>query len=255
MRGSTTRLDQRPLRRAGGTPRRASRRCSCARRPRASARRVREVVELEVRPSNADARVVYERWGFRESMLTLAAPVGGARRAAVAGTATARRAGSCSSQTDDEAMVDQAVRTFLPQARPLGAHRRPPARERLGRGRRRALQRRPAAPSSARAGALVPDRRRRAGARHRGGRGRPLRPLRARLDRRRVRVAARVPRAAAARRRRRAEREPDGRPPADGRGPRAGARGGADGELRSPSCRRPTSCSAEIADVLGVPVP
>ena len=73
-----------------------------------------EVVELEVQSSNGDARSVYERWGFRESKLTLAAVAGElAERLAAEGRAPSR--GLVFAQTDDEALVDRAVRTFLPR--------------------------------------------------------------------------------------------------------------------------------------------
>ena len=72
-----------------------------------------EVVELEVRPSNADARTVYERWGFRESKLTLAAEIEElAERLSRDGLPPSR--GLVFAQTDDEQMIDHAVRTFLP---------------------------------------------------------------------------------------------------------------------------------------------
>jgi ribosomal protein S18 acetylase RimI-like enzyme len=73
-----------------------------------------EVVELEVQSSNGDARSVYERWGFRESRLTLAAAVSElAERLAADSRAPSR--GLVFAQTDDEALVDRAVRTFLPR--------------------------------------------------------------------------------------------------------------------------------------------
>ena len=73
-----------------------------------------EVVELEVQASNADARAVYERWGFRESKLTLAAAAGELEeRLSRDGLPPSR--GLVFAQTDDEQMVDRAVRTFLPR--------------------------------------------------------------------------------------------------------------------------------------------
>lgn len=73
-----------------------------------------EVVELEVRPWNPDARTVYERWGFRESKLTLAVKVDELdERLSRDGLPPSR--GLVFAQTDDEQMVDRAVRTFLPR--------------------------------------------------------------------------------------------------------------------------------------------
>ncbi len=85
---------------------------------REAAARLRErgaqVIELEVRPSNDDARIVYERWGFRESLLTLVATTEELEERLSRGDAPPSR-GLVFAQTDDEAKVDQAVRTFLPR--------------------------------------------------------------------------------------------------------------------------------------------
>jgi len=73
-----------------------------------------EVVELEVRASNAEARAVYERWGFRESKLVLAAAADELdERLSRDGAEPSY--GLVFAQTDDEQMVDGAVRTFLPR--------------------------------------------------------------------------------------------------------------------------------------------
>jgi ribosomal protein S18 acetylase RimI-like enzyme len=73
-----------------------------------------EVVELEVQPSNDDARTVYERWGFRESQLTLVVAVDELEERLSRESAPPSY-GLVFAQTDDEAQVDQAVRTFLPR--------------------------------------------------------------------------------------------------------------------------------------------
>ena len=53
-----------------------------------------DVIELDVRPWNEEARVVYERWGFRESKLTLAVNAARPRDAAIArGAGAVPRAG------------------------------------------------------------------------------------------------------------------------------------------------------------------
>jgi ribosomal protein S18 acetylase RimI-like enzyme len=73
-----------------------------------------EVVELEVLTSNADARRVYERWGFAPVMTTFAAPV--AQLAARLGrTERPASVGSLHVQTDDENAVERAVTSFLPR--------------------------------------------------------------------------------------------------------------------------------------------
>jgi ribosomal protein S18 acetylase RimI-like enzyme len=73
-----------------------------------------EVVELEVQSSNGDARSVYERWGFRESRVTLAADAHELSERLAADSRTPSR-GLVFAQTDDEAFVDRAVRTFVPR--------------------------------------------------------------------------------------------------------------------------------------------
>ena len=116
-----------------------------------------EVVELEVQASNADARAVYERWGFRESKLILAAAAGELEErlsrdgAAAVARARVRADGRRADGRSGSAHVP-------PAARIVAADGRPRAEERLGRGRRRALQRRPAAPPPTRAGAFLSGR-------------------------------------------------------------------------------------------------
>jgi N-acetylglutamate synthase-like GNAT family acetyltransferase len=78
------------------------------------AERGAQVVELEVLTSNAEARRVYERWGFAPVMTTLAAPV--AQLAARLGRAERPASvGSLHVQTDDENAVERAVAAFMPR--------------------------------------------------------------------------------------------------------------------------------------------
>lgn len=73
-----------------------------------------EMLELEVLASNADARAMYDRWGFEPVELTLAAPV-----AAIENRLAERPAGptfgSFHVQTDDAGAVERAVQKFLPR--------------------------------------------------------------------------------------------------------------------------------------------
>jgi ribosomal protein S18 acetylase RimI-like enzyme len=72
-------------------------------------------VDLQVVASNAPARSMYARWGFRETLLELAAPLD----ALAARLAHEERAGasfgSIHVQTDDVTAVERAVRTFVPR--------------------------------------------------------------------------------------------------------------------------------------------
>ena len=135
-----------------------------------------------------------------------------------------RRAAPLYVQTDDHDAVEQAVAKYLP---------------RIGRSARTDVAQpsngwtkvddelcspRSEGASPARPGALAGDGQHRADARDRGGRRRPLHPLGPRRDRRRVRIRPGALRPAAARRRRRARREPDGCAAADRRRPRPRAR-------------------------------
>ena len=73
-----------------------------------------ESVGLEVTADNAAARAVYQRWGFRERWLELAAPLEElARRLGPA--APARSFGSIHVQSDDQGAVERAVRQFVPR--------------------------------------------------------------------------------------------------------------------------------------------
>ncbi|HEU0303316.1 MAG TPA: GNAT family N-acetyltransferase [Gaiellaceae bacterium] len=73
-----------------------------------------EVVELDVRPWNDEARTVYERWGFKESKLTLAAQARDLEGRLSRESPPPSR-GLVFVQTDDEARVTKAVRAFLPR--------------------------------------------------------------------------------------------------------------------------------------------
>ena len=85
-------------------------------RDAASALRKRgaEVIELDVRPWNDEARTVYERWGFRESKLTLAVKAEDIEER-LSRDARAPSHGLVFAQTDDEARVAKAIRSFLPR--------------------------------------------------------------------------------------------------------------------------------------------
>jgi ribosomal protein S18 acetylase RimI-like enzyme len=73
-----------------------------------------ETIELHVQPWNQPARAIYERWGFKESLLTLSAPAAELERR-LAGGGSGPSRGLVFVQTDDETQVDRAVRTFLPR--------------------------------------------------------------------------------------------------------------------------------------------
>jgi ribosomal protein S18 acetylase RimI-like enzyme len=72
------------------------------------------VVSLEVQAENADARAVYGRWGFRKALLTLEAPVEELEERLSSETSEPSR-GLVFVQTDDETRVGQAARAFLPR--------------------------------------------------------------------------------------------------------------------------------------------
>jgi ribosomal protein S18 acetylase RimI-like enzyme len=73
-----------------------------------------EVIDLEVMASNAEARAVYERWGFRDEVLTLAAPVRELLARVAAGEA-APSFGSVHVQTDDVDAIVRAVEIYVPR--------------------------------------------------------------------------------------------------------------------------------------------
>jgi ribosomal protein S18 acetylase RimI-like enzyme len=73
-----------------------------------------EYLDLEVMSSNANARAVYQRWGFREDVVTLVAPLAQLRERLAPG----RHAESFASihvQTDDLGAVERAVGQFAPR--------------------------------------------------------------------------------------------------------------------------------------------
>jgi ribosomal protein S18 acetylase RimI-like enzyme len=79
-----------------------------------------EILDLEVMSSNADARAVYQRWGFREEMLVLAAPIHELQERLVPG----RHAESFASihvQTDDRGWVERTVRQYAPRVGSKGS--------------------------------------------------------------------------------------------------------------------------------------
>ncbi len=95
--------------RRGGAARRLVRDAATALRERGA-----EVIELDVRPWNDEARAVYERWGFRESKLTLAAKAPDLeQRLSMDGPAPSH--GLVFAQTDDETHVTKAVGAYLPR--------------------------------------------------------------------------------------------------------------------------------------------
>jgi ribosomal protein S18 acetylase RimI-like enzyme len=73
-----------------------------------------DVIELDVRPWNEEARTVYERWGFRESKLTLAAKAEDLE-ARLSQEGPAPSHGLVFAQTDDESHVAKAVHAYMPR--------------------------------------------------------------------------------------------------------------------------------------------
>ena len=157
-------------------------------------------VTLDVLAANHAAVAAWRRLGFEPEKLYMAAPLDlVAERGRQAGTPAVAR---CGLRPDRRPRPGRAGGREVPAAdRPVGAHRRRPAEQRLDAGRRRALQPRPERASAARARGVARARRDRVDARRGGERGRPLRPLGSRRRRRRVRLGARVLRRAPARRR------------------------------------------------------
>lgn len=73
-----------------------------------------EHLVLEVQAANAQARAVYARWGFAESLLELVAPLDAVRER-LAPRARGRTFGSIHVQTDDLPGIERAVRQFVPR--------------------------------------------------------------------------------------------------------------------------------------------
>ncbi|MCS7007053.1 MAG: GNAT family N-acetyltransferase [Gaiellaceae bacterium] len=80
---------------------------------RAAAALGAEVVDLEIAASNAHARTLYARWGFREAAITMVGEV--ATLEALLGREEAVSFGSIHVQTDDLTTVETAVRQFVPR--------------------------------------------------------------------------------------------------------------------------------------------
>ena len=73
-----------------------------------------EQLTLEVQAENGVARGVYARWGFRESLLELVAPLD-ALRERLAQRPSGRTFGSIHIQSDDLPGIERAVRQFVPR--------------------------------------------------------------------------------------------------------------------------------------------
>jgi ribosomal protein S18 acetylase RimI-like enzyme len=95
--------------RRAGAARRLVREAATALRDRGA-----EVIELDVRPWNDEALAVYERWGFRESKVTLAATADDLE-ARLSQEAPAPSHGLVFAQTDDETRVAKAVQAYVPR--------------------------------------------------------------------------------------------------------------------------------------------
>jgi ribosomal protein S18 acetylase RimI-like enzyme len=73
-----------------------------------------EALDLEVQVSNTNARAVYSRWGFRENLLDLVAPLDELAKR-LGGGDESTSFGSIHVQTDDAGAVERAVRQFVPR--------------------------------------------------------------------------------------------------------------------------------------------
>jgi ribosomal protein S18 acetylase RimI-like enzyme len=73
-----------------------------------------DTVDLEVMASNTAARAVYARWGFRDEVLVLAAPVA-ALAERLGDTIEAVSFGSIHAQTDDVDVIVKAVEVLVPR--------------------------------------------------------------------------------------------------------------------------------------------
>jgi ribosomal protein S18 acetylase RimI-like enzyme len=75
-----------------------------------------EFVDLEVTAANGPARSIYARWGFREDLLVLVAPIDEVRARLGPEAGTGRPSfGSIHVQSDDVPAVERAVRQFVPR--------------------------------------------------------------------------------------------------------------------------------------------
>jgi ribosomal protein S18 acetylase RimI-like enzyme len=95
--------------RRGGAARRLVRDAAAALRERGA-----DVIELDVRPWNEEARTVYERWGFHQSKLTLASKAHDLAQR-LSQDAPAPSHGLVFAQTDDETRVAKAVQAYVPR--------------------------------------------------------------------------------------------------------------------------------------------
>ena len=84
-----------------------------------------EHVELDVQTSNAAARSVYARWGFREHRVVLAAPLD-ALAARLEPSSAGAQLGVVFVQTDDHSAVERAATAFAPRIGSLGVEVDPP---------------------------------------------------------------------------------------------------------------------------------
>lgn len=84
-----------------------------------------EHIELDVQTSNAAARSVYARWGFREQRVVLAAPLA-ALAARLEPAAPGAQLGVVFVQTDDHAAVERAASAFAPRIGSPGVEVDPP---------------------------------------------------------------------------------------------------------------------------------
>lgn len=73
-----------------------------------------QTIELDVQPWNDRARGMYERWGFNESLIRLAAPASELEHR-LSRAAPPPSRGVVFVQTDDESKVERAVQAFLPR--------------------------------------------------------------------------------------------------------------------------------------------
>ena len=75
-----------------------------------------ETVELEVRTGNDAARAVYERWGFRETLVRLSVPVDDLQtRLGATESDPEPSSGLVYAQTDDAGAIERAAAQFIPR--------------------------------------------------------------------------------------------------------------------------------------------